>query len=623
MNAALKNNGNNLKTVYTVFALAVFAALFASLGEARPFFFDIDEPKYITAALEMVRSGDWWHPMFGGLPRMEKPPLPYWLVAPLFKLLGTNFSNSSLLFIARIPAILSSVLCVLGTYFIGSRLFSRRTALFAALLLAASPPFKFEGLMLKADIIFTASVTWASYFYLRRFQGDRSFLNLMAGSVALMLGVLTKGPFALPAIGGFLVAEFLRVKKDKSFTTALGETLKKQSLTITLGAALGCGPFLFWLFSTGTGGMDYSTGMLGNFFANAFYKGNPLLFYLNSLGFYVYEAFIVFFPLGGFALCALFSLKGNRAARFSEKGFVLWTCIFYLLLCLVLFRLRAHRYFLPILPFLSLITVNWIVDSVRDRAFKRLCAIGGIITATTAFAGAGWSLYSGEISVNLWKSTEVANFTTQLLPFAAAAIVAGVLIAAVSILRPGKPAFMLSVLFISTLAIYPFYFNAAPGMDSDGNFQPKPLIGHELQEYFANEIPDNCLPVFTDHAARANPDLYFFLRNHDGQGGNGYPARLPFEVRQFNDLLLAPAKAMRVLEMRPDFNPEWPLYKTLSNSRYRKTVLVLSGSELTKLYRNSIFLNKKFGRPAKYEPVQGLNISWDDELFYVVHMSGF
>ena len=32
-------------------------------------------------AREIVASGHWWHPTIGGLPWLEKPPLPFWLVA--------------------------------------------------------------------------------------------------------------------------------------------------------------------------------------------------------------------------------------------------------------------------------------------------------------------------------------------------------------------------------------------------------------------------------------------------------------------------------------------------------------------------------------------------------------
>lgn len=620
MNTAFKNNDYTVKTVYLITGLALFAAIFAVSGEARPFFFDIDEPKYITAALEMARNGDWWHPMFGGLPRMEKPPLPYWLAAPLLKWLGTNFSTATLLFIARIPAVISSILCVLGTYFIGTRLFSRRTALFAALFLAICPAFKLEGLMLKADIIYTAAVTWASYFYLRRFQGDKSFLNLAAATLALMFGVLAKGPFALPAIAGYLMAELLRFKRENNLSAALGKTLKAQCLPILMGAIIGCGPFLFWLFSTGTGGMNYSSGMFANLFKNSFYHGNPFLFYLQSLGFYLYETVLVFFPLGGFALGAIYLLITDKESRFKEGNFVLWTCIFYLLLCLVLFRLRAHRYFLPILPFLSLVTVNWIMKADKTVYARKLRALGGLIAAGTAFICAGLIVSSGRISVNLWKNFKVADFYTQLLPFVIGIIIVGIVIAAVVLRKTSKPKLILSVLFIATLALYPLYFNAAPGFDAKGNMLPTPLIGQELQKYFEKNIPENCLPVFTEHTANTNPDLYFFLRNHDGLSGKGYPAKIKFNTSDFNNLLINTYIARDSLKKDKGFSPQWPLFKVLSATSYKKAVLILSGEEFTQLYRNSLFLNQAIGAPAKFVPIQGTNISWEDGLLYVVQI---
>lgn len=69
-------------------ALAVLAWLAATAG-LRPLALP-DEGRYVGAALEMARSGDWATPTLDGLPFFHKPPLFYWVTAAALRLLGTS-----------------------------------------------------------------------------------------------------------------------------------------------------------------------------------------------------------------------------------------------------------------------------------------------------------------------------------------------------------------------------------------------------------------------------------------------------------------------------------------------------------------------------------------------------
>ncbi|WP_291328362.1 glycosyltransferase family 39 protein [Desulfovibrio sp. UCD-KL4C] len=618
---------NSYKNYLPLIGLIFFAFLFASMGEWRPFFFDIDEPKYITAALEMLRSGDWLHPMFNGLPRMQKPPLTYWMAVPVLKIFGTSFSHGTLLFITRIPAILSSVLTGTATYLIGKRLYSVKVGLLAALLLLVAPTFKIEGMMLKADIIYTAAVTWATYFYLCRFQGNKSTANLLGATIALSLGVLTKGPFALPPLAGYLMAELLRDRPCKSYVNTFLKsaipTLRKESLTIILGIVLGCGPFLLWIWSASSPGMNYLSGMLGDAAENTVHKGSLIFFYLGSLGFYSYEAIILFFPLGAFSLGAIHNLLKYGPDKFKEKNIIVWTSIFYLLLCIFVFRLRAHRYFLPVLPLLSLITVNWLLTATRDKIFKRLFILGNAIIAGTAVFVGATVLATGEISVNLWKNVPVTNFSSELLPFAISTFVVAALIIFSAIRNYRKPVAFLTTAFIALFAVYSLYFNATPKINSENKFQPKPLIAVNLVKMIKKDLSADCLFIVSQHTIHTNPGLSFFLRNVINSSDGRYLAALPFDIHKFNDLIMAPVVSRYILKNKYPHVENTPLYKFIAKSKFRKSVLILSGAELTQLYRNSIYLNKAFGSLAASIPIQGTNVLWDDELFYVVFMKDF
>jgi len=48
------------------------------------------EGQYAGAAREMVASHNWLLPTNNGIPRLQKPPLLYWLIIASYKILGVN-----------------------------------------------------------------------------------------------------------------------------------------------------------------------------------------------------------------------------------------------------------------------------------------------------------------------------------------------------------------------------------------------------------------------------------------------------------------------------------------------------------------------------------------------------
>lgn len=610
-----------LKNNMPFFGVVLFSFLFSCIGEWRPFFFDIDEPKYVSAALEMAISGDWLHPMLGGLPRVEKPPLPYWLAAPLFKYFGTDFSNGTLLFISRIPSIACSLLTVIATLLIGKKLYSVKTGIFAALLLCVAPAFKIEGMMFKADIIYTAAVTWAAYFYLGLYKGENKTANLTGATICTALGVLTKGPFALPPLVGYLLATYFRRKNKQGAVKTISQTLKKEWSTIFTGL-LACAPFMIWIFAASMDNMPYLSGMLGDFSHNTSDRGNLFIFYSKSIGFYLLEALVVFFPLGAFTIGALHNYFRDREWKKNDTSLLVWTALIYLFICFFMYRLRAHRYFLPIMPFLAVIIVNWLLKAERDRYFKIFFKAGTLLIAAISIVASSLTLFTNEISVNLWRNAPVTDFLTQTIPFTLAVFLMGALSIFCFFKYKLRPEKYLAAAFAGTLMLYPFYFNAAPGPDSSGKMLPAAVLGEQLSVSMAEKIPANCMITASRHTLRLHPDLHFFLRKTTGVLNEGYLTALPFDAQMFSNLLMNPAIALSMLEGK-ERNISLPLTDFLKNRRFRKSVLILSGYEITMLYRNSIYLNKKYGAPAMSVPVQGMNVSWDNDLLYYVTMKAF
>src|SRR5438034_6193655 len=74
------------------------------------------DSQYAGAAREMIESHQWLLPTNDGLPRLQKPPLLYWLILLSCKIFGTNEAA------ARLPIALAIVATVAFTFLIGERL---------------------------------------------------------------------------------------------------------------------------------------------------------------------------------------------------------------------------------------------------------------------------------------------------------------------------------------------------------------------------------------------------------------------------------------------------------------------------------------------------------------------
>ena len=65
------------------------------------------EGQYAGGAREMVETDNWLLPTNDGIPRLQKPPLLYWVIIVSFKLFGVNTAA------ARLPVALASVFWLL------------------------------------------------------------------------------------------------------------------------------------------------------------------------------------------------------------------------------------------------------------------------------------------------------------------------------------------------------------------------------------------------------------------------------------------------------------------------------------------------------------------------------
>jgi Dolichyl-phosphate-mannose-protein mannosyltransferase/Aminoarabinose transferase C-terminal domain len=149
-----------------------------------------DEGRYSEVAREMVVTGDYITPRLDGIKFFEKPPLFYWLQSASIKAFGLNEWSLRLW-----PAMFALLGC-LAVYAGGRKLFGRRTALLASVVLATSGLYYAMSRVADLDTGLSTLLTCALISFLlgtREPPGLKRRSAMWAFFVFAALAVLEKG----------------------------------------------------------------------------------------------------------------------------------------------------------------------------------------------------------------------------------------------------------------------------------------------------------------------------------------------------------------------------------------------------------------------------------------------
>ncbi len=176
-----------------------------------------DEARYGLLAREAVERGHWILPRVRDEVYLNKPPLYFWTVA-FFSLPFGAVSDAT----APIASVLSALLGLLGVFAIGRRLWDDDTGLAAALMLATSPSYFFMAHQALTDMMLTAWMTWALYFYLASVGEGEGRRALVGFYLCAAGGLAAKGPAALMVVATALpwLLPYL-LQREKSYGRAV------------------------------------------------------------------------------------------------------------------------------------------------------------------------------------------------------------------------------------------------------------------------------------------------------------------------------------------------------------------------------------------------------------------
>jgi 4-amino-4-deoxy-L-arabinose transferase-like glycosyltransferase len=185
-----------------VLLAAAVVPYFVNLGATS--IIDANEAFYSETPREMIESGDYITPTFNYEPRLNKPPLSYWVVAASYRVSGVSLGA------ARLPIAMGAMVILVTAFLLGRQAFSTDAGLLAAITLAATPRMLLFSRRIIIDV-YTAMFVGLTllFFVLAETEPERRRRWLIAMYVSAALGVLTKGPVAvaIPALvfGVYLV----------------------------------------------------------------------------------------------------------------------------------------------------------------------------------------------------------------------------------------------------------------------------------------------------------------------------------------------------------------------------------------------------------------------------------
>jgi hypothetical protein len=171
-----------------VLLAVIFAAVQVGSLFTPPLLDDADA-SHAQAAQHMAESGDWITLKVDGIRYLEKPPLPYWLVAGLYRVFGQN------VFATRLPNALAVLGCAWLAWLWAGRAWGPRAGFYAALgVLTSVGPFLFTRFAIP-EALLSFFLLLALYSFLTGLESRRPirFYGMWA---ALALATLTKGLIA-------------------------------------------------------------------------------------------------------------------------------------------------------------------------------------------------------------------------------------------------------------------------------------------------------------------------------------------------------------------------------------------------------------------------------------------
>jgi 4-amino-4-deoxy-L-arabinose transferase-like glycosyltransferase len=331
-------------------AIVAAMSLFYQLGSYRTF--SSHEVYAVVPAREMIESGNWVFPTFGGLPRLRKPPLAYWMVAGSAKLCGELSPLT-----ARLPSACAGLCLALVIGLWAKRWYGPPVGWTAVFVQLTSAWFLIFGRKAEVDMVLCLFTTAALFLIADQPSeetGRRSFFRWLGVYLLLSLAWLAKFHYG-PAMVLFPVVVFFCVE---------GRFRQLKKLWHPLGLACFAGAVVIWPMLI----LEYAPNAWEVWRRETFGRA------VGEMGRHAllhYVPFLIWLPLPWTPFAALCFRRSWRAAwsgRDSRERF-LWIWLFAQLAIVTLSVNKHQNYLMALLPVFTLWaarTVSGLVQAFQE-----------------------------------------------------------------------------------------------------------------------------------------------------------------------------------------------------------------------------------------------------------------
>ncbi|HEX4664169.1 MAG TPA: glycosyltransferase family 39 protein [Terriglobales bacterium] len=496
--------------IFSIFAIVYLGSI------SSPAIFDDADATHAEAAREMAATHDWVTLHVDGIRYLEKPPLPYWLVAACDRMFGVSEAST------RLPTAITILLLMILAADWGRRAFGARASTYAALLVVTTIGFYLFSRILIPEALLALTIAGALYFALLALHRGNASRLWYASYACLALAVLAKGLVSIVFVGGTLLAyllvtgEWKRWREFRLFTGALLFLLIAAPWHILAGVR---NPGFFWFYFIN----EHVLRFLGKRYPKDYNK-------LPAIAYWTLH-FVWLFPWSMFLARVVENLRERARERtpsewtFADRTRVI--CLVWSGLILVFFAISTNQeyYTFPAyLPLLLLAADALASERVRSRwstVAYALLTIMGTAAGIALIAGV-WSSHNLPVPTDLGSvlaDRQVADNTLSMSKFfdltgaafaglrlpallAAFALLLGPLVALLWHKRSARAA-------VWTLAVSSatFLFAAHIALVRFGPFMSSRHLAHEVQREIR---PGDQVMIYGDQAYGSS--LIFYLQ---------------------------------------------------------------------------------------------------------------
>jgi 4-amino-4-deoxy-L-arabinose transferase-like glycosyltransferase len=312
-----------------------------------------------VTAREMLQSGDYIWPTLNGVPRLQKTPLSYWLVAGVGKITG-NVNEFS----ARLPSAVFAVLSAIALFYYLNKWLSFRIAAISTAVWATSFAYIRCSHRARPDMVmaFFIILCMLSFYSIVTSKNRREqVFHMLIFWIGFALANLAKGP-APTAYVAVPLAVYIVIKRDWKI---IGRLQPVIGVFIVLAVIL---PWVLFIARK----LNWDLTLWKHEFVDRFFgdyaPGNyPIYFYLGMMFKYI-TPWVVFLPV---ALIAPFTHDWKE-----KKPLMMYMWIWFVagMIFLTIDAGKRQHYILPLMPAMAVL-IGILLD---DMIFTRTVPLGFI-----------------------------------------------------------------------------------------------------------------------------------------------------------------------------------------------------------------------------------------------------